>query len=154
MYIFMKKKIVFLLQKLEKKHVKLIFDWANDSEVRKNSLNSEPILWDNHLEWFSSKLSNPDSRIFIFENGNIPVGQVRIDKNSEDSWLIDYSVDNNQRGKGYGFLMINALIRRYENLKFLAIVKNENIASKRVFEKLGFAKEICNKEGLIRYLIL
>ena len=147
------KKNIFSLNKVKQEDAKLLFKWVNDAEVRNNALNTDLIEWEDHFNWFTNKLSDSESKIFIFKNENTEIGQIRIDKVDKDRWVIDYSIDNNQRGKGYGFLMINALTRRYENLKFLAIVKNENIASKRVFEKLGFTKEICNKEGLIRYLI-
>ncbi len=140
----------FFLEKLNQTHQKLLFNWVNDYDVRTNSLKTEPVLWKDHLKWFKNKLIDTKSKTFIFEKGNIQIGQIRID-NIEDRWVIDYSIDKDHRGKGYGFLMTNALLRRYNNLKFLAIVRSENIPSKKVFEKLKFSRKFHQEDGIIKY---
>lgn len=141
----------FSLKKLNQTHQKLLFNWVNDYNVRENSLKTEPVLWEDHLKWFKIKLSDTKSKTFIFEKENIQIGQIRIDK-IEDRWLIDYSIDKDQRGKGYGLLISNALVRRFNNFKFKAVVKHGNIPSKKVFEKLGFSKKNNLKGNLITYL--
>jgi len=37
------------------KDAELIYNWANDPEVRNNAVNNEPIIYENHLEWFNKK---------------------------------------------------------------------------------------------------
>ena len=145
------KKNTFSLKKVKQQDIKLLFKWVNDPEVRKNALNTDLIEWENHVNWFTNKLSNPKSKIFIFENENTKIGQIRIDKVDKDRWLIGYSIDKDHRGKGYGFLMTNALLRRYNNLKFLAIVRSENIPSQKVFEKLKFSRKLHQEDGIIKY---
>jgi len=145
------KKNTFSLKKVKQEDIKLLFKWVNDAEVRKNALNTDLIEWENHFNWFTNKLSNSKSKIFIFENENTKIGQIRIDKVDKDRWVIDYSIDKDHRGKGYGFLMTNALLRRYNNFKFLAIVRSENIPSKKVFEKLQFSREFHQEEEIITY---
>ena len=145
------KKNIFSLKKAKKEDAKLLFKWVNDSEVRNNALNTDLIEWEDHFNWFTNKLSDSESKVFIFENENTKIGQIRIDKVDKDRWVIDYSIDKDHRGKGYGFLMTNALLRRYNNLKFLAIVRSENIPSKKVFEKLQFSREFHQEEEIITY---
>ena len=145
------KKNTFSLRKAKQEDVKLLFEWVNDAEVRSNSLNSDPIEWENHLNWFTDRLSNSKSKIFIFQNENTRIGQIRVDISDKGGWVIDYSIDKHQRGKGYGFLMTNALLRRYDNFKFQAIVKIENSASRKVFEKLKFSREFHEEDGIIKY---
>lgn len=145
------KKNTFSLKKVKQQDIKLLFKWVNDPEVRKNALNTDLIEWENHVNWFTNKLSNPKSKIFIFENENTKIGQIRIDKVDKDRWLIGYSIDKDHRGKGYGFLMTNALLRRYNNFKFLAIVRSENIPSQKVFEKLKFSRKLHQEDGIIKY---
>ena len=43
--------------------VDLLFSWANDKEVRKNSFSSEPICYEEHLAWFRKKYQERDSQI-------------------------------------------------------------------------------------------
>lgn len=145
------KKNTFSLKKVKQEDIKLLFKWVNDAEVRKNALNTDLIEWENHFKWFTNKLSNSKSKIFIFENENTKIGQIRIDKVDKDRWVIDYSIDKDHRGKGYGFLMTNALLRRYNNFKFLAIVRSENIPSQKVFEKLKFSRKFHQEDGIIKY---
>jgi len=145
------KKNPFSLRKAKQEDIKLLFKWVNDPEVRKNALNTDLIEWENHLNWFKNKLLNSKNKIFIFENGNTKIGQIRIDKADKERWVIDYSINKDQRGKGYGFFMTNALLRRYNNFKFLAIVRSENIPSQKVFEKLNFIRKFHQKEGIIKY---
>ena len=145
------KKNIFSLQKAKQEDAKLLFKWANEPEVRKNALNTDLIEWENHFNWFTNKLSNSKSKIFIFENENTKIGQIRIDKVDKDRWVIDYSIDKDHRGKGYGFLMTNALLRSYNNFKFLAIVRSENIPSQKVFEKLNFIRKFHQEDGIIKY---
>ena len=145
------KKNTFSLKKVKQEDIKLLFKWVNDAEVRKNALNTDLIEWENHFNWFTNKLSNSKSKIFIFENENTKIGQIRIDKVDNDRWVIDYSIDKDHRGKGYGFLMTNALLRRYNNFKFLAIVRSENIPSQKVFEKLKFSRKFHQEDGIIKY---
>lgn len=145
------KKNIFSLKKAKKEDAKLLFKWVNDSEVRNNALNTDLIEWEDHFNWFTNKLSDSESKVFIFENENTKIGQIRIDKVDKDRWVIDYSIDKDHRGKGYGFLMTNALLRRYNNLKFLAIVRSENIPSQKVFEKLNFIRKFHQEDEIIKY---
>ena len=42
-------------------HARLLFDWVNDPEVRKNSLTSGVIQWMDHINWFNKNISSDDS---------------------------------------------------------------------------------------------
>ena len=36
--------------------IKVLFDWANDLDVRQNALNSQLITWEGHEKWFQNRL--------------------------------------------------------------------------------------------------
>lgn len=124
-------------RKANENDAKLLFDWANDKDVRINSLNQFPILWENHLQWFESKLNSPNTLIFILERENEPLGQIRFDKVGE-FWEIDYSIDKKERGKGYGKIIVKQGLDYFKDGIYKARVKKENISSKKVFLSLGF----------------
>lgn len=116
-----------------------LFNWANEPNVRKNSIYQEPIIWENHLRWFEAKLKDPNSKIFILKSKQISIGQVRIDL-VDGLWNIGFSIDAKFRGNGLGKQIIMLLLNRFDSYKFKAIVKKNNKASARIFNLLGFQK--------------
>ena len=126
------------LELATEKDVKLLFDWANDLEVRTNAFNSNAILWEDHLKWVQSKLRNPNCKIFILRLNGSPVGQIRFDF-INDFWEIDYSIDKFYRGKGFGKKIIDFGVSKFKKSSLiLGKVKKSNLASIKVFQQLGF----------------
>ncbi len=129
----------FYLREVNLNDAEILFNWANEKKVRTNSINQEPIIWENHLEWLLKKLNQLDTKIFILVSGDSLVGQIRIDL-IDDFWNIDYSIDHKFRGKGLGKEIVKLLIDKFKSYQFKATVKKENIASIKVFTNLGFKK--------------
>ncbi|RMA65987.1 UDP-2,4-diacetamido-2,4,6-trideoxy-beta-L-altropyranose hydrolase [Ulvibacter antarcticus] len=124
------------LRPANEKDMLLLFDWANDPDVRKNAFNSEKIELENHKKWYSNKIKDANTKILILEKDELPLGQIRFDK-TDDNWTIDYSIDAKYRGLGLGGRIIELGIEHLkEDVK--AIVKVDNIGSCKVFENLGF----------------
>ncbi len=123
----------------------LYFDWANDILVRKNAINEEHILLENHKKWFQKKITERTSYLLVLEINNVPVGQIRFDKNEQNYFEIDYSIAKEFRGNKFGNILVKKGIEKVTNFEkkatFLAKVKQQNIASKRVFLHQNF-KEI------------
>lgn len=119
---------------------KLLFDWANDLDVRQNAINKQLVTWEGHQKWFQNRLESSTSKIFIFLNDEQPIGQVRFEF-EKNQWLIDYSIDKLHRGKGLGKLMLKEILSYFNTSEpILAYVKIENIASAKIFNSLGFKK--------------
>ena len=130
---------------------KLLFNWVNEEEVRNNSFNIEPVKWESHVDWLCKKLESNQCKIFILEKNAIAVGQIRIEEEETGYWLIDYSIDSNYRGKGYGSIILEELIHKIHNIQLKGVVKKKNIASQRVFEKLSFKAK--KRQDLIEYTL-
>lgn len=128
-----------------------LFNWANEKDSRRNSLNQEPIEWEDHKKWFGLKMASPDSKIFILEDDDTAVGQVRYDKKN-GFWEIAFFVDKEYRGKGYGKLLIEKSFDRIDG-SIRAVVKVGNIASKKVFEGLNFKTNSVD-ENVVEYLLI
>lgn len=141
-FIFMKSKLN--LRTINERDSQLIYNWANDPSVRKNALQTNIIEWEEHEKWFDTKLNDVNTKIFILENGEIPVGQIRFEKEL-GYWKISYSIGQEHRGKGFGTVILEMSIKMV-NGTLKACVKRENVASKKVFEKLGFLKREKKKE--------
>lgn len=135
---------------VNQKDLSFIFLLNNEPLVRENSYNSEPINFEDHKIWFKAQLKNKNSQIYIIENSNIPVGQVRFTV-KENHTVIGISISNKFRGKGYAFEGLELAVKEYFkniNKPIYAYIKKSNSASIRLFEKAGFKyyrDEVVNK---------
>ena len=118
----------------------LYFNWANDPKVRQQAIKTEPISWKCHKEWFANKFSDPQSYLFVLEAGSLPVGQIRFDREGDDTH-IDYSLDPLVRGRGWGAHLVRmgiSLLQENKTIKLRADVKVGNQISQAIFMRLGF----------------
>lgn len=123
--------------------IDIFFEWANDSFVRENSYSSKMIEYKDHEKWFQTKLKDKSCLILVFENdNNLKVGQIRIQKESDQQAVIGISIDSMQRGKGYAKEMIEIgtdyFLDINPNFTINAFIKEKNLNSKYAFEKSGF----------------
>jgi spore coat polysaccharide biosynthesis protein SpsF len=120
----------------------LLFQWANDKEVRRNSFNSEEIKYEEHVSWFESKLLSKDTHMYLFEFRGNAVGLIRLERNGEDSFLINYSISSHNRQKGYGTALLKFIKDKYNSHLLIGKVKSDNIASIKAFTNAGYFKKI------------
>ena len=127
------------LRKANLEDAALLFEWANDREVREMSVHSESIQWPAHLHWMQERLMDANTKMFILESGDTPIGQIRFDKRGSE-WHIGYSIAASSRGKGYGSKIIEMGLKEIMQGKIIALVKPTNIASVRIFTSAGFTQ--------------
>ena len=90
------------------------------------------------MNWFNSILTTKDSKLFVLQLLEKPVGQIRFEK-IDDHWVIDFSIDKSYRGRGLGQIVIKMGLSKFTvPANFVAQVKENNIPSINVFKKLGF----------------
>jgi len=129
------------LRPVQKADCEIIWRWANDPTVRERSYEEDPIPWEEHKEWFSQKLSDPFSMIFLGEDEDGPVGQVRFDV-EDGVAVISVVVASEKRGRGYGTALITQgterCLRTQDADRVDAYIKKTNEASIRAFKKAGY----------------
>ena len=135
----------------------LHFDFVN--KYFKNRKQQQKIH-KNHNEWYKTHISSFDYSIYIFEdeeNNFVALTSYEILANVAK---VNIYLNKDYRNKKYSQEILSESINKflidYKNIKYLqAYILEENIASKKIFENLGFKydnkKEICN-DGL-EYLI-
>ena len=127
----------------------LLFNWVNDKTVRQNSLFSEPITFQNHINWFETKTKDENCKIYILTDlYKSNIGQIRVEMKDE-YYEIGYTISEQYRGKGFGNKIINLLQVKLGNINLLARVKNKNIPSIKIFTKNGFKLVSENDDVLI-----
>ena len=132
------------LRQVSEEDCKLLWEWANDPDVRVVSFSSEPIPWERHVKWFRSKLYDPHCVFYIATNSDdIPIGQIRYDV-EDNKAIVSVSIDRKYRIKGYGSRLIGLASRKLFDISDIAAihayVKPGNEASIGAFVKAGFSK--------------
>ena len=122
--------------------------------MRQNSFQMESIPWDKHKEWFHKILSVGNVRLYILQENDEPVGQVRL--TYKEKWQISYSIASVYRGQGYGKNILqlaeNELIMDgHAGETLFAEVKTDNIASQRIFIRLGYREIACKRSDAHAY---
>lgn len=132
-----------LLREITKKDIEQLFNWVNDDDVRNNAVNQASISWNDHKKWYNSRDFGSETFIYILEDNQENIGQIRFDK-IENNYVIDYSIDEKHRGKGYGVFLVNEGVKKLnldvgKNVSIIAKVKKGNIASSKAFKKCDFS---------------
>lgn len=128
---------------------RLLFEWANDAEVRAASFSSDPIPWETHVAWFGEKLGNAgipgreQCAILIAEDEVArPIGQIRFETFPHGGWEVGVSLDRLARGFGLGSTLISLGVREFlrdcADAPLHAFVKPTNTASVKAFQEADF----------------
>ena len=132
---------------------RVLFDWANDSATRRSSFLPDPIEWENHIAWFEARLDACDeSQIFMAEQGDGELlGQIRFDRSGGDA-EIDYTVSPTHRGNRIGVRLLELGRRRIVAVwpgltQVVGVVRPENVASIKSFERSGFREDGSSAEA-------
>lgn len=135
------------LREVTGKDIDLLFRWANDPITRKNAFHTEQIPYDTHRTWFVKMLADRDVLKYILcsisNTGEMQdIGQIRLSIEDGEA-LIDYSIDPEKRGQGFGTRMILMAEEKLRESRTDVVfckgqVKLENIASAKAFEKCGY----------------
>ena len=132
------------LRRVRAEDCERLWAWRNEELVRAMSLSSEPITWDTHRSWFSTKLADPRCLIFLGVNlEEQPVGQVRFDLDEHVSAEVSITVGEEWRGRGYGTALLAAGMRKIATAGVAvlhALIKPGNVASIGMFERVGFRR--------------
>ncbi len=136
-----------ILRKAELKDMHEVYKLSNEPEVRRNSFNQEKIELKHHRNWFSRKLKEKNSVFLIAEVNNNFTGYIRFDLSCNEA-IISICITKDYRGFGIGETVIKKALEYLCSIKpriktVKAYIKEENISSKRLFEKAHF--EFLNK---------
>lgn len=127
--------------------MKNVFELSNEDLVRQNSIHTEKIDWETHVEWFKARINKIDEPFYIVEDKNGKfMGQLRFDKQNDD-FVVSVSISPEFRGKGLASEILSEAIKKSGLKNLSAYIFDFNEASKNAFEKAGF-----KKDNLIKYV--
>lgn len=147
------KNIETLLRPAKTDDCKLFWEWANDTEVRKNAFTKEFIPFGAHEKWFKQKLIDLDTKMYVLEGDLGPIGQIRLE-GPKSKKKISYSIGRQFRGLGFGKKIIQNFIDIIDpEVKELnAEVLKNNSASLGVFKSLGFTECKSEKDNSVLFI--
>ena len=132
------------LRNAESNDARLLYNWANDPEVRSMAFDSDPIEWDGHKRWFEKCLRDPNTQIYVAVQNSKLVGQIRFDIVNNRTAVVDVHTKSGLRGNGLGTQIISLGVTHFfmkSSVQTIhAIIKQENAKSRRAFEKVGFVE--------------
>lgn len=130
----------FILRPAELKDMKSVFDLSNDPIVRRNSINTVSIPWEQHVKWFIAALEDASLIFLVVESvsGEF-MGQVRF-KKDVCQWVVSISIAAEFRGKGLGSEILLRAMKGADVQRVRAYIKQDNMASRKLFERSGFSK--------------
>jgi UDP-2,4-diacetamido-2,4,6-trideoxy-beta-L-altropyranose hydrolase len=138
----------------------LLWEWANEPQVRAASFSTDIISWEQHVQWFAAKQKDPNCVFyFALNEAETPLGQVRYDIDGTEA-TISISLDAKYRGQGYGSQLITLasqkLCQTLPVQLIHAYVKERNDTSARAFLKAKFIEDkiIFVHDQPARHLIL
>jgi RimJ/RimL family protein N-acetyltransferase len=151
------------LRRVQQEDCRLMWEWANDPEVRAASFTEAPIEWDQHVDWFTRKLRDPGCVMLIAtDERGTPLGQIRCEDTGDGEAEIHVSIAKESRGHGYACSLIDLAAQssfaQGRPLKRLhAWIKPDNPASRKAFERAEFVRvnaesvKGCSAVHYIRY---
>ncbi|MBM7606296.1 UDP-2,4-diacetamido-2,4,6-trideoxy-beta-L-altropyranose hydrolase [Metabacillus crassostreae] len=146
----------YFLRKAKDEDVYAVFQLSNEDYVRKYSINKSKINWEDHKNWFQS-IINSDENVFyvVTDYTEEFLGQLRY-KIEDESGIVSISLGRTIAGKGLSKELLKKSlellhVERNDLKNIIAYVSNDNIASKKLFEKVGFILHE-NNNGLLKYI--
>ena len=125
-----------------------VWAWRQDLLTRSMSRTPEEVPLASHLAWFAEALADPARTLLIGEAEGAKVGMVRFDHGAVTE--VSINVNPALRSRGHGHALLTEAMKRVAG-EVWAEIKEENLASQRLFERAGFELRT-SAGGLRRYL--
>ena len=121
----------------------VFWEWANDPETRAASFRSNGISWEDHAQWFRTKLADPKAILYTATKEGLLVGELRYQIEGKRA-LLSISMGARFRGCGWGQKILTVGTERLfedSEVEFIdAYVKPANQASLKLFAGAGFLR--------------
>ncbi|GAV22548.1 UDP-4-amino-4,6-dideoxy-N-acetyl-beta-L-altrosamine N-acetyltransferase [Carboxydothermus pertinax] len=149
----------FLELTLEEK--KLVLNWRNSDTLRKNMINDHIISFEEHLRWLEKLRERNDLKYWLVYLDDKPIGVLNLQKidyeKKQAEWGI-YIGPEEMRGKGYGKLLLFALLKHYfDEMKFKTLITKvleDNKIAINLYNKFGFKSYSNEKINNKRYILM
>ncbi|MCX2837914.1 UDP-2,4-diacetamido-2,4,6-trideoxy-beta-L-altropyranose hydrolase [Salinimicrobium sp. MT39] len=131
------------LEEAKADDLQVTYNWAKNPEVRAYSFSKSEIGYEEHKNWLFAKIEDDNCYYFIARINDCAVGSIRFDKHNREEAIVSYLLDPEFHGKGLGLSLLKLGVEKLKitdnNIKYVTgYVMNNNIASLKIFRKLGY----------------
>ena len=116
---------------------KFVFNVRNNDLSIKNSLNNNPISWEQHCLWYEKTITNVNNLFYIFSLDADLIGYFRADESNK----VSVALDKKYVGKGLSTEVIRLGTIEVVNTRksvLVAEIKKTNVPSIKSFTKAGY----------------
>lgn len=120
----------------------MVFRWRNDPFILGHGSSQREVQWEEHKQWFENTIFGESRKTFIVLNQGDPIGQVRFDRQDEQTAVVSVYLLQAFTGRGLGVQAIrmgcDAIFESWVIDRIVACVREDNLASRSAFLKAGF----------------
>jgi len=94
--------------------------------------------------YVAEALKDPESRLYILLKDGQVIGTCTVDLSTNTNYFYGLAISEPERGKGYGSYLAKSLVNQLieqNDKEFQIAVEDSNVGAKRLYEKIGFAKQ-------------
>lgn len=143
-----------LLRKANSSDIEFLWDLRNRPDVYKYFKKVRPVSWEKHVSWIMPiilEISNKE--LFIISNLKNSIGQIRFDHMNHGEAEISISILKEFQGRAFAIRALSLALKKQKKAKkIIAEINKDNVASIKLFEKLGF-KFKTKKGTWLKYIL-
>ena len=125
-----------------KKDCDIIFKWQSNMNTRRYSRNKISPSYEEHAKWFHDALLDPSRYLFMVSINDVPVSVLRLDQlEGQNEYEVSIFVDPDKYGNEFGSVALEFARKLFPKAMLFAHVMPENIASNKLFKKMGYKNE-------------
>jgi UDP-2,4-diacetamido-2,4,6-trideoxy-beta-L-altropyranose hydrolase len=107
-------------------------------EIRKYFVNTDIPNMSHHVEWFQKIINSPISQLFILMHGTHQAGVLRVDNLKSRELEVSIIISPSYSGQGLAKQALKRIERLTPSKVLKAIIHNNNIPSKGLFNRSGY----------------
>lgn len=136
----------FNLRKIKISDWEILFNWRNDDNTRYWFFNESVVDKESHIKYIKNIINSNHKEIYILFINDEPAGTINSNYNSsDDTYTLGYSIDNKFRKKGLSIIMMKLFLYDKQGT-FICKIKETNIPSIKMVERVGYVKELLSIE--------
>lgn len=120
----------------------MLFKWRNMPFLIPDSASGRMVSWEEHCRWFDKVTHQKLTKIFIIQQRNQPIGQLRFEHIKNNQYQISIYLLEKYTGQGLGPVSLkngmDVMIKNGGQVEFMAVVKKGNHPSYSLFKRAGF----------------
>lgn len=130
-----------------------VFDWRNQPHIRAASHQSDPLVFDDHVEWVARTTTRTDGVWMIYHEGGRDLGFVSATDLGDHVWQWGFYIGEPDAPRGAGGRMLAAFLWHLKTKTNCRDIQGDvlahNTASIALHERLGFTQQPSDTDGVL-----